>query len=96
MQELVVFFLVVMSCYILYKYSLPDFCKYHLHLSLTKLLFFIHADKLARHIDPFRKPRLPGRNCTGSCHSCRNGQDQTTHIITFLKKEPDHSVTENR
>jgi hypothetical protein len=96
MQELVVIFLVVMSCYILYKYSLPDFCKYRLHLSLTKLLFFIHADKLARYIDLSRKPRLPERNCTGSCHSCRNGQDQTAHFITFLKKEPDHSATENR
>lgn len=95
MQELVVIFLVVMSCYILYKYSLPDFCKYHL-LFPDKLLFSYtptNSPDISIHSE---NPGYPGETVPAVVIHAGTDQDQTTHIITFLKKEPDHSVTENR
>ncbi|EQM95323.1 hypothetical protein [Oxalobacter paraformigenes] len=87
MQELIVLFIVTLSCCILYKYSFPCLWKYRIRLGLSRLSAYLHADTLAGKIHPGDKPK----GSVYSCHGCRNchtlQKTSTRPIRIFRKKE---------
>ena len=86
MQELTVIFLVIVSCCILYKYSLPGFMKYRFALFLSGLLSRLHAEKLAGYFRPDEEYKPSGNACH-CCTSCHPIQNKTTEQpIRIYKK----------
>ena len=85
MQELIVFLIVILSCGILYKYSLPYAWKYRIRLFFSGLGVFFHAYKLARKIHPGNKVKQAGNICNG-CSHCHQPTKTTIHPVRILRK----------
>ena len=85
MQEAAVFFIVLVSAAILYRYSVPSSLKYRIRQLLSRPLFFLHLDALARQVQPGfrRKPDTLG--CFG-CNRCATTTKTTEHPVRIVGK----------
>lgn len=84
MQELLVSIIVAAACSILYIHGIPAVWKYRLRKAISHLFLFFHADILAKHIAPKRKPPSPGSGCH-SCSGCSGCTVQSEKTIHFSR-----------
>lgn len=95
MQELTVIFFVIVSCFILYKYSLPSFVKYKLAHFLSRLSSRLHVEKLAEFFRPDEeyKPSRSACHCCSSCHPIHDKASEWTIKVYKKQNAPKDSAS---
>lgn len=87
MQNLIVTCIVILSICILYRYGAPDLLKYRVRYCLFRLFTWIHADTLARKMNPDQFKNSLSQCC--GCSKCppRKENIHPVHIVRKIKMD---------